>query len=179
MARKIYTPEEVQKRLESLPADIQALVYSADMDGVIQKVGTKNQLHIDQLALLEAEVGEVMLGFTESKDFVQNLMDTLQVDRAKADTVAQDINEQLFSKIRESMKNLSRPAAQTPPAAPIVTTKPTIPPAPVAKPAEAHPADLMLTQKTVSVAPVAPKPATPPPPAPQPYKADPYREPTE
>lgn len=87
------------------------------------------------------------------------------------------------------------PALQKPP---VAAPPPVVPP----KPIEAHPADLMLTQKTVSVAPqapkpqsitpatpvppkpaapaapVTPKPATPPPPAPQPYKTDPYREPT-
>jgi hypothetical protein len=102
------------------------------------------------------------------------------------------------------------PASTTPP--PPTTPKPAtvVPSAPVATPKsiDMHPADLMLSQKTVTVAPVAPKPAaapvsttpatatpatatpqTPPatgaiaakpePIAPKPYTADPYREPVE
>jgi len=221
MARKIYSSEEVQARLDSLPEDIKKSIYSADMAASIQRIGTKNQLHIDQVALLEAEAGEVMLGFTESTEFVPNLMKTLDIDRTKAATIAQDVSEQLFAKIRESMKQnyeqsrevklkpqsesikTALPLQKTTPATP--PPPPPAPPAPPktvqtpAKPAAPHPADMMLAQKTVSIAPAAPvlpippkpappvapstpKPATPPPtppPAPKPYTADPYREPAE
>lgn len=202
MARKIYTPEEVEARLNSLPEDIRTLVYSADMDAVIQKIGSSYQLHIDQLPLLEAEVGEVMLGFVSAQEFVSNLEKTLEIDSSKAEQITKDINDQLFVKIRESMKKLygqgssPAPAAPAPSAAPVVpapavptvapvvpppavTASPTMPPssaAPAAKAPEPHPADLMLTQKTVSAAPTPAKPAEI---KPEPYKADPYREPIQ
>lgn len=93
-----------------------------------------------------------------------------------------------------------KPPVTPPPAAAAPAPTPVTPPA--QKPKELHPADLMLSQKQVTVAPppkLAPapatpagapqnaqKPATPPapsapaapqPPAPKPYAADPYREP--
>ena len=78
-----------------------------------------------------------------------------------------------------------KPAAASAPA----IAKPVMP----SKPPEMHPADVMLTEKTVQVAPAAPNPAVPTAPAntsqqqapkpeapkPAAYKADPYREPPE
>lgn len=96
---------------------------------------------------------------------------------------------------------IATPAAPSAPA-PVVqkapTPAPTTPSAPIVQPKELHPADMMLSQKTVTVAPsaaapaastpaapaaaskpaaAAPAPAKNEPPAPKPYAADPYREP--
>ena len=207
MTEKIHTKEEIQKHLASLPDDITKLLYSPDMGALIQRIGGKHQLHIDQTGLLEAETAEVMLGFTETKDYPQKLMEGLRIDRLKADAIAQDINDQLFVKIRESMKKVyeqqkienEKPKITPPSVAP--------PPAPQVKltppPTAVTPADLALSQKTVSVPPKpvasgellasskSPTPNQPvtkpePPPStnsgqakPAPYKADPYREPPE
>src|SRR3989344_3661472 len=192
MKKETYTPEEIKEKFDALPADIKAVIYSADMLGQIQKIVEKYKLHIDKLDILEAETADVMTGFSKPEDFVSNLSSALSVDRAQAENIAKDINEGLFLKIRESLKRLyseeKAPAVQMPLAAPVITTK-----TPAPKPIEPHPADIMLTQKTVTtapsapmppkpatpVAPVAPKPASPAPITPQPDKAEPYREPTE
>jgi hypothetical protein len=94
------------------------------------------------------------------------------------------------------------PVVKPPPPPPPAFTAPPAP-APAPKPIEPHPADVMLTQKTVTVAPpAAPKPPIPPasptpaaatqpaapgatpdkttpPPPPKSYGSDPYREPIE
>lgn len=220
MDKDSYTPEEIKAKFDSLPQDIKALVYSSDMFNVVKDLGSKYQLHIDKLAILEDLVADVLTGFTKPDDFVKALQTDLEIDEARASAIAKDVNDQLFVKIRESMKRLyGQPAAPASavgsvsapvvpvPAAPAVAPAPmpqstpmsalaTPPPAPAPKP-ELHPADMMLSQKTVSAAPAvqpaSPTPASAPPassaaaPAqpkpndikPQPYKADPYREPTE
>jgi len=206
MQKNLYTPEEAKARYESLPPEIKSLLYSPEMHTVIQNTAQKHQLHIDQVGILEDETSAAMLGFTEAKDFPEILQDSLAVDRTKADAISQDINELLFLKIRESMKQApghqsSAPSPTTSAAAPtsIPIPIPVIPSTP--KPAELHPADMMLSQTTTTAVPApqmtpAPAPvaaaapasaspdtaksATPAkeePPAPKPYNADPYREP--
>ena len=196
--------QKIKDRLEELPEDIQKAVQSADMDKKIQEIGAKNALHLDQIGNLGDEVYMVMLGFTDPGEFAENIAKELNVPKEKAEAIAKDIGTALFIPIRESMQQFMEeltlheaileegkaPTAQTLPTAPIAITKPLIPPVPVTKPTQPHPADLMLTQKTVTTAPTTPKPATPPasvqatkpatpPVTPQPYKADPYREPAE
>lgn len=173
---KTYTPEEVKQKFDSLPQDVKALVYSSHMSSTLQAIGTKYQLHIDQVGTLEAETADVMTGFSKLEDFVTNLRESLSIEQPVAENIAKEINEGLFLKIRESMKSLQSSDPTPPSPAP----QPSQLPLQTKKP-EIHPADAMLSQKTVTTAPTpviptaAPKAEST---APQPYKADPYREPT-
>ena len=208
MKDRTYTPGEIQKKFDSLPEDIKSLVYSSDMLTTIQKIGQQYKLHIDQLDVLEAETADVMTGFTEPENFASSIAERLAIDKQTADKIAQDINDQLFVKIRESMKKTyeqqktgnEKPTTPTPPTpvppTPAPQVKPVVPPqpSPAQKPPTITLADLALSQKTVSM---PPKPAsggqllassntTPNQSAPKqevvkppPYKADPYREPAE
>lgn len=192
MRDRIYTPEEIQQKFDSLPPDIQGLVYSADMLKILGDIGNKYQLHIDQAGTLEAETADVMTGFTQPEEFSGHLKESLGIDDSKAEAIVKDLNEQLFSKIRESMKALrasqpTAPAAASnpvvravPPPAPPALREPIAPPAaaPVPpsapKPTPPSPSpvvDTMLSQPTVTV----PKPSSSNPPT----KPDPYREPAE
>lgn len=180
-----FTAEEAQKKFDALPPEIKSLIYTPEVTSAIQKVGEKNHLHFDQMGVLEVETSNVMLGFTDPKDLPQILAENLRIDRVQADAVIQDLNDSLFSKIRESMKKMyeSAPALvvekksvvmpssasiqpPTTPPRPVVPTTapkpvvPATPPAPVAKPTDVH-AELMLREATVSMPPkiVAPAPA--------------------
>jgi hypothetical protein len=191
MVKKIQSPEEIQKRFDTLPADIKTAVYGADMLNLLQKIGQTNKLHLDQMDVLEAETADVMTGFSKPEEFVANIIDSLSIDKSQAEKIAHEINEGLFLKIRESLKNIHSQAQTGQKQSPSIATEP-------------NPADVMLSQKTVSSAPVAPSAPNPPasqvvpsttsastpsapqppqpkvdPAAPQPYKADPYREPVD
>lgn len=204
--QKSFTPLEAEERFEKLPSEVKELLYSPQMRIIIKKIGDKNQLHIDQLGLLEAETGAAMLGFTETADLPQTLAESLRIEKIKADMIAKDIDDLLFSKIRDAMKKTYEMNATTPvvvtsppvamPSAPIsspsVAPKPSLvsvlptastPPAPPMSPKppmpvpDMHQADVMLSEKTLQVAPASAK--KPEPGAPGIYKKDPYREPTE
>ena len=179
-----FTAEEVQKKLQQLPLEVKSLMYSDEMTLAIQKVGEKNKLHYDQMGTLELETKNVLLGFTETADYPEILAQSLSVERAQADTIAKDINDTLFVKIREAMKTgtsasatqvptMSKPAAMNFPASTeeksVVmpsaakapeTPAPVVPAAPEVKPVGAmmQHIDAMLSQPTVSI---APKPADP------------------
>ena len=184
MDKDTYTPEEIQKKFDALPTDIKALVYSADMLNVTQTIGTKHQLHIDQIGTLEAETADVMSGFTKPEEFAANLAVSLNIDQQKAATLAQDVSDQLFVKIRESLKQLYRQGGSSAPTSPQLSVSmpsqppksslPSTPavqpvqkplaPAPVSSavltpkpqmPLAPHPHDLTLVEKTVTT------PATP------------------
>ena len=104
--KEIYSVEEAEKRFKSLPSDIQQLLYSTDMNKILVDIGSKYKLHIDQIGKLEEETGSVMLGFIEPADYSRMISEALQVDSAVAENIVKDVNEQLFIKIRESMKQL-------------------------------------------------------------------------
>lgn len=197
--QKAYSAKEAEERFKTLPPQVQTFIYSPEIFAALKNIAEKHRLHIDQLALLQAETSSVMLGFTEPQDFTMMLEENLHLEADEAQKIATEINESVLLKIREYMKSLP----QNPPSSPPTTLAPSSP-AILQKPAELHPADMMLSQKTVTAAPIAPKTAAPAAPAttpsvptlptlaqtpspaakaeapkPEPYKADPYREPVE
>ncbi len=103
---KIHSATEAKERFETLPQEIKNLLYSPQMSLVMQQIGQKNKLHIDQIDYLNNITGQVMLGFLDTKDFSAELVDNLSVERVQADAIAQDVNDLLFNKIREQMQKV-------------------------------------------------------------------------
>src|SRR3989344_1858781 len=150
--QKVYSTKEAEERFNTLPPEVQKFIYSPEMFAALKNIADKHKLHVDQLALVQAEVSSVMLGFTESQDFVSTLEENVRLDAEEAKLVATEINDQVLLKIREVMKQLpkNQPAPTPPPTS--VAPIPVAPPPAPQKPPEIHPAELMLTQKTVTVA---------------------------
>jgi hypothetical protein len=145
MERKILTEEEIERVFDSLPAQIQDYIYSEDLNSAVKKIGQRNQLHIDQMGFLQAEIVDVLTGKTRQDDFVPYMMETLEIDRAKADAIAQDVNDKIFLKIRESLQQVHELTKERPESAP-----PAMMAVPAVKLLEPTAADIMLTQKTVT-----------------------------
>jgi len=197
MEKKLFSPEETKKKFDALPQGVKDLLYSFEMTSIITKIGEKHALHIDQMDTLNNETAQVMLGLTDTSEFPEILVEDLGVDKELADAIARDINDLLFTKVREALKKPSAASVSVPlppTDAPVAAPTPNTPATPVAAPIlpvvapEMHPADVMLTEKTVATMPTVTTP-TPPtavpkvaeqkvePPKPTDYKADPYREP--
>lgn len=194
----IELEKKIKDRLAELPKDILDAVQSSDLDKKVQEIGTRHQLHLDQIGDLADETMLVMLGFTETEDFVNTVARRLKIIPDKAASISSEISNAIFMPIRTSLQDFAEArsaeviskiipdapikAASPPPPVPPASSKPAAAPAqtaPMAPPPmpitpkipKIEPADLMLTQKTVSTPPKtdAPKPNS--------YKADPYREP--
>lgn len=125
MEKPIYTEHEIAEKVASLPKSVQDYIFSPEMEAALQRVGQKHQLHIDKLGLLETEVVDVMIGATEPENFVPYLVDTLEIDQQQANAIAQDVNTELFEKVRAYMRGDAVPPAQTPQVEPV---RPYIPP---------------------------------------------------
>ncbi len=169
--------KKVQERLEELPKDVQAAIMANDFEERISKIGQSNRLHIDQIGELGDETMLVMLGFAPMEGFQTRLQKTLHLYDEQASAITTAIENDIFLPIRESMKKFQTarevpPQKPTPPEqTPVVPLTPTLPTVTLEKPGQPpmESADMMLSQKVVSV----------PPKLPTAYKTDPYREPAE
>lgn len=99
-----HLQQEVDSQIEKSPAIIREAIFSSETAEAVQKIGEKYHLHIDQMGYLAGEIGFVMLGLEPSANFVANIRDRLQIDQTTAESVAADCNTEIFSKIRESLK---------------------------------------------------------------------------
>lgn len=101
MIKNILDQDDLMDRFESLPKALREAIVSVETADSIQAIGEKYKLHIDQIGSLGNETGLVMLGFTRPYLFPAKLAQSLKVPREQASLIAQDINEQIFTKIRD------------------------------------------------------------------------------
>ncbi len=96
----------LKARFGTLPPEIRDIMSSIDSIKMIESISKKYSLHIDQIGELADETWLVMLGVTKTSDFIGKLSLRLKIDRSKAGQIATDINDQLFLKIRDSLKKV-------------------------------------------------------------------------
>jgi hypothetical protein len=101
-----FTADEIQAQFEKLPAEVRAAVTSTEINDKIEAIAEKRGLLIDQMGELVDEIGLVMLGLAKSNDFVGHVSARCLIDRKKAQDIAQDVNTEIFSTIRQHMRQM-------------------------------------------------------------------------
>ncbi len=97
-----FTPEQIQQKFDQLTPEMQEAISSQEIHDKIRAIGTRRGLMINQIGELVDQVGLVMLGLAKSSDFVNDTSERLSVNAAKAREIAEDINTDIFS----SLKNI-------------------------------------------------------------------------
>ncbi len=105
MIKDILENDNLMDRFESLPKKLREAITSIETVEGLQKVGEKYKLHIDQVGKLGSETGLVMLGFTWPYLFPAKVAQALNIPREEASKIAQDINDKIFSQIREFIQS--------------------------------------------------------------------------
>lgn len=101
------TREQLEEKYKGLPQDVKDVVFSADVEDEVEQIGKKYELHIDQMGELMEEVELVMLGITHYSNFIPNIRERLGIsDKEKIRNIADEVNEKLFRKIRESLRKI-------------------------------------------------------------------------
>lgn len=103
-----YSSEELNERFDNLPEDLKNAFLSVDTAHVINSIGRKYGLYIDKIGETAEETGLVLLGLTHPTEFVSNLTKRLGIDRVVASQIASEINDQVFLKVRELLKDVQR-----------------------------------------------------------------------
>ena len=103
---KNFTEEQIAQMYDNLPEDLKEAIFGLEMNEIVEKIGRENQLNIEQIGDLANETGMVMLGVTHPNEFIGNLADRLEADKEKARIIAQEINEQIFKPVRESLRKI-------------------------------------------------------------------------
>src|SRR3989338_6990227 len=101
-----YTDQQIAQMYDNLPEDLKDSIFSVDTTSVINEIGRKYGLAIDKIGDLANETGMVMLGVTHPNEFIGNLTERLEVDKEKARAIAQEINEQVFKKVLDSLRKI-------------------------------------------------------------------------
>lgn len=101
-----YTQEQIVEKYYSLPQDLRTAMASVESAKIIQQIEKKHKLNIAQAGELASETGFVLMGLTRPENFIRNLSERLEVATQKAKEIALDVNAQIFSRVKESLKKL-------------------------------------------------------------------------
>lgn len=101
-----YTTKQLQEKYKSLPEDLKDAIWSAESAATIQSIGKKYGLNVEQTGKLASETGLVLLGLTHPKNYIKILSATITVDMDTARKIAEEVNNGIFSKIKEYLKKL-------------------------------------------------------------------------
>lgn len=91
---------------ETLPEEIKKLVLSPEIGEQIKALGDRHSLHIDQIGELASETRMVLIGMSPSKDFIPRIIDRLEISEEIANALVTEINELIFSRIREALQKV-------------------------------------------------------------------------
>ncbi len=98
---------ELKKRFDKLPESLKTALKSVDSAKKVVDVGRKHALHVDKIGELGAETGKIILGFTHPSQFLSRLSRLLDTSDEQTRLIAQEINTEIFLKIREALKEIN------------------------------------------------------------------------
>jgi len=100
------TEKVIEEQLKKLPANIKQAIANIDMSSYLQELGTKYNLHIDQLGTLSTEIWLVMLGLETFEEFSGNLRKNVGLREGLTESITQDINQRIFLNIRAELQEI-------------------------------------------------------------------------
>lgn len=98
--------KEVARRYEQLHPDVKAALVSVDTAGAVYEIGKKFGLNIEKTGYLADVIGYTIIGLLPVNDFVNNLKDIVEIDGAKAEEIAREVNSKIFFAIRARLKEM-------------------------------------------------------------------------
>ena len=88
----------------NIPAQIKELAYEPEIYEKTSAVAKKFDLHIDQLGELDAEIIGIFIGSFKSNDFIDHIVERLEIDRGTAVKIAEEVNKEIFQVIKAKLQ---------------------------------------------------------------------------
>lgn len=109
-----HTFEEISEAYKRLPDDIKEAINHLEPEGLLSQIGRKHGLQVDQLGELADATALVMIGLEPMAGFIPSLTDRLKLPAEKVRAIADEVNTEIFIKIRESLQALEETRRQNP-----------------------------------------------------------------
>lgn len=94
----------IQEQMQKIPAEVREAIEKSDWERVVFNIGRAHKMHVDDIDVLSIETILVMIGLSHPKDFPDHLQKATGMSDDTLMDIIDEINEKLFSKIREALK---------------------------------------------------------------------------
>ena len=105
----MFAFEELKEKFLNIPEDIQEAISSNEVNEKLLALADKYELQFDEAEELTKEIGYIMLGLRQKKDFVKNIQKASGLNFEKSKEMAEEINNTIFADIRESLRKIHEP----------------------------------------------------------------------
>lgn len=99
------TEQLIEEHLKTLPKPVKDAIGSFDWAREVFDIGQKKHLHVNDIGEIQTEVMLVVLGLISPKDFYDQMVSRIGVKEDLALEIADEVNEKVFVRIRNFMKN--------------------------------------------------------------------------
>jgi hypothetical protein len=97
------TPEEIQKKIESLPENLRLAILISDIDKKVNTIGRENGLNVNQNTELLSKTHLVMLGFIHLDKFEDSVKEISEIPPQVVNNIVKDIGEQILKDIKDDL----------------------------------------------------------------------------
>lgn len=101
-----YSEQILKVRFEQLPKDVKEAIMGTPWEEKLKQISDRHNLHIDQAGHLGEETVLVMFGIEHADNLIPNIAKHVEVSEEKAEAIAEDLNREIFLKVRESLKKM-------------------------------------------------------------------------
>ena len=96
-------------RYDSLPKEIREVLFSANTSDIITQICDFYHLSDEKSGILTSLVGDVLMGFLHYNDFSKKLAEALAGNTMVAQSIAKDIDRDIFLPLRKFLREIYRP----------------------------------------------------------------------
>lgn len=98
----------IEEQMQQIPKEVAEAINQSDWERVVFNIGRKHKLHMDQIDVLSVETILTMIGLVDPIEYVDVIEKRLGLDEEKTMDIVEDVNNQLFYKIRDALKKVYR-----------------------------------------------------------------------
>lgn len=96
--------DDIKQLLAEVPPPVRDFFAGGKVEIVTKNLMTKNQLRVDQAAVVEREIILLLLGLKNPGEFNQTLITEAKLSPQVINSISQDVNDQIFKPIREQLR---------------------------------------------------------------------------
>jgi len=101
-----YTPQQYNELFDSLPEELQNAVLSLKTSNAIIDACKQQDITDERVSQIGKYAGDVLMGILLPQDYEETLRANIQITRAQAKEIAQDINRFIFFPVRPALRQI-------------------------------------------------------------------------
>ena len=93
-------------KFNNLPEDYQEAIRTSDYDNQLALITKEHKLHIDQSAVLEKILAQLIFGEIQPENMISEIEDKIYVSQTEAKIMTTELNQLIIKPIKENLKNI-------------------------------------------------------------------------